>query len=432
MEKYLETSGDIHFSTNQFGDLELTGTMVQYESATRDYWERIGVGGSISSRVEIAHDTIFFGACDMIFYALTLDGKEKWRFPTNGPIMEKAGSSPDSVFFGSADGNVYALTLEGKEKWRFKTQGICPQPPTYHEGRVYVGSTDRNLYCLEAESGRKYWSFRVKDGSILEPIVMDNRITFVAKDNIVYCINLDGKLIWTFPTQGSCNIPQPVNGNMVFGCWDHNVYCVNAATGKLVWKTATHGPAGYASPWKGKIYVMSWDKNVYCLDAATGRKLWTFPVKNYPSFEVPVDDGICAIGTYDGDIYGVDAESGRELWNYKTQGMIVQMVNIGGRVYAGSWDCNLYCLDAKTGKLIWKFHTSMSTPSQIDPPEARDNVTAQVVFQQETPEEKEDRYQMQSSGPGLESQYVAKHTYIQQSKYTKARKIKTMSSGFED
>ena len=76
------------FDTSHFGELELLGTVMQFKESRQNFWNLIGPGGTVTGRVVIQNGTIFIGACDSNFYALSMDGKEKWRFTTKGVVLE--------------------------------------------------------------------------------------------------------------------------------------------------------------------------------------------------------------------------------------------------------------------------------------------------------------------------------------------------------
>jgi hypothetical protein len=89
-------------------------------------------------------------------YALTLEGKEIWRFRTS-EVMGYPLIYKDRIYIGSGDNNFYCLSLDGKEIWRFKTGGYTWFSTVWND-RVYVGSHDCHLYCLDLD-GREIWRF---------------------------------------------------------------------------------------------------------------------------------------------------------------------------------------------------------------------------------------------------------------------------------
>lgn len=116
---------------------------------------------------------------------------------------------------------------------------------------------------------------------------------------------------------------------------DNTVYALDARDGRVRWTFTTDGPVRLAPTVAGgKVYVGSDDGNVYCLGAADGRLLWRFTAAPSPEkvlgngkmislwpvrTGVVVDGGVAyfgagvfpAEGLY---LYGVSAESGTLLW----------------------------------------------------------------------------------------------------------------------
>ena len=381
----------VNLQTDQFGELEVLGAFIQVNEVRANWWEGVGYGGSITGRVNVSGGRVFLGACDKILYCLTMEGEELWRFETKGVILEGPAVSDDMVFLCSTDHNVYGIDKEtGKGLWRFQAKDKIVEMPLYHEGRLYVGGClDRNLYCLDAGNGREIWRFRIKDGAAALPMVHENRIYFGYGGNRFYCLDLNGKIIWTYPTKDTIAAwPAAVYNNKVyFGSWDCNIYCLDLK-GKLVWKFSTPHPVMSPVVWKGRVCFSCWDNNVYCLDSETGSLKWKLDVNGFPGGLTSVYDGFIYVGSTDNNVYAIDIEKGRKAWKYNTNGFVSQIVSFDGRVYAGSWDCNLYCIDAKSGDLIWKFHTSMGSPSKITPPESFVSKSAQVIWQPETEKDK--------------------------------------------
>jgi outer membrane protein assembly factor BamB len=63
------------------------------------------------------------------------------------------------MYIGCYDHYVYAITLDGKEFWRFKTNGGVWWQPVLWENRLYFTSWDCHLYVLDADSGEELWRF---------------------------------------------------------------------------------------------------------------------------------------------------------------------------------------------------------------------------------------------------------------------------------
>ncbi|UCC91901.1 MAG: PQQ-like beta-propeller repeat protein, partial [Candidatus Aenigmatarchaeota archaeon] len=61
---------------------------------------------------------------------------------------------------GAGDGNVYCLSLEGKELWRFKTNGGVYTSVVLIDGALCFGSWDCHLYLADPDTGGEIWRFQ--------------------------------------------------------------------------------------------------------------------------------------------------------------------------------------------------------------------------------------------------------------------------------
>ncbi len=382
------------FDTSQFGDVELLGTVLQFKEAKKSLWEQIGLGGSIVAKAVAYKGRVYFGCCDKNFYCVDRKtGEEVWRFSTNGLMHNESGAAfrDGVVYFCCADGNLYAVDAEsGELRWKFKTRGPLYGDPTTDGDRVYFSSKDGSIYSVNAESGELVWKLDV-NAHTLYPAVHKGRIYAGWRDSTLFCISVEGKVLWKFFAKDDVASWPPAfsEKHIYFGSWDNNLYCIDF-NGKMVW-TFKAGDVSYPPVlYEGKIYFGSRDYCVYCLNAANGSLVWKFKTGGFV-VNITIQNNRIYFGSWDNNVYCLDTATGKEVWKFPTNGFVTTVGVYEGRVYAGSWDCNLYCLDAETGKLLWKFKTSIGTPSTIAPPEAALAKSVEITWAPVT-EEEEKKY----------------------------------------
>ncbi|MBD3267026.1 PQQ-binding-like beta-propeller repeat protein [bacterium] len=96
-----------------------------------------------------------------MLYALNPDsGEVAWTFQTEGyyifgsPTVDGEGV----IYIGDSDGIVYAVSPEGKELWRFPTQGTIASAPVLDaSGKLYVTSYDSHLYAISNPTAVYDW-----------------------------------------------------------------------------------------------------------------------------------------------------------------------------------------------------------------------------------------------------------------------------------
>jgi hypothetical protein len=177
-------------------------------------------------------------------------------------------------------------------------------------------------------------------------------------------------LKWKYETDGPVmSSPAIGYGNIYFGSYDRNYYCLDAQTGDLKWKyTAEWELRDSPAIYNGRMYSGESDGNFYCLDANTGALVWKVPTeKGLITGELPpgetwnprpsptIVDGKVYCGSMDFNVYCIDADTGNVIWKYLTENSIGSTpAVVNGKVYIGSDDGYFYCIDSTTGELVWK------------------------------------------------------------------------------
>jgi len=180
------------------------------------------------------------------------------------------------------------------------------------------------------------------------------------------------ELVWRFKFEDEVRSSPFVSGGLVFvGCYDTNIYALDATRGEFRWKYATEGGIS-SSPtvWQDMVYIGSEDGTLYALDMRRGGVRWTFrtgkPIRSSPRIE----DRVVFVGSDDQHIYAIDGLRGTLIWKYRTWNPIRSSACISGNsIFIGGDDGNVYCLDARTGAVKWKQRTQQpvrSSPAYSD------------------------------------------------------------------
>jgi serine/threonine protein kinase len=224
---------------------------------------------------------------------------------------------------------------------------------------------------VRAQSGegiKPIWQFECEDEIRGSPTYYDGVIYIGCYDNNLYAINAgDGSFLWKYPTDGGIvSKPTVYDNNIYFGSEDHRLHAVFARNGKLNWTYYTQGPIR-SSPHvsEGHIFIGSDDNFIHVVNAVTGRHAWRVdcgaPIRSNPA---TVKD-LLYFGTEAGDVFCMDF-TGSIKWRYKAKRAVTSSpVLHEGVVYFGSVDATLYALNMGTGWVIWRFwlgKPSISTP----------------------------------------------------------------------
>lgn len=180
------------------------------------------------------------------------------------------------------------------------------------------------------------------------------------------------ELVWRFKFEDEVRSSPFVSGGLVFvGCYDTNIYALDATRGEFRWKYATEGGIS-SSPavWQDMVYIGSEDGTLYALDMRRGGVRWTFRTGKAIRSSPRINDRMIFVGSDDQHVYAIDGLRGTLIWKYRTWNPIRSSACISGSsIFIGGDDGNVYCLDSRTGSVKWKQRTQQpvrSSPAYSD------------------------------------------------------------------
>lgn len=316
----------------------------KFKVADPVYDERWKVSKAIMATPAIAKDgTIYINGASSYLHAVNPDGQEKWRFPIkwsndfwNGPNIGADGI----IYIGTArndpkdqdmEAGVYAITPEGKEKWRYpEPSGVTIVPTIAVDGTIYAGaaevSTNKGRIIALDQNGKKKWQFDLEqwlEGSA--SIGDDGTIYSGSKEGFIYAINPDGSEKWCFKTGSGISAVPSIgpDGTVYIGSWDGNFYAFDQKTGQEKWR----------------------------FDVKIGRdpKLFEgYPGKETISSSAALSkDGVIIFADVFDTVYALNTD-GKELWRWKAEegGGFASSPSISkdGTIYIGSESNYLYAI----------------------------------------------------------------------------------------
>jgi len=155
------------------------------------------------------------------------------------------------------------------------------------------------------------------------------------------------------------------NGNLFAATVNGIIYCINQE-GKVVWSYATGANIVSKPAVSGSILVAGTIQgDLIAIDAETGKPLQTLGVNEPVTSQLVIskivtsEDTVDAViaGTSSGTLICCELRSLTEIWrNGDAKWMIeTEPLIVDGRVIYGSWDSYLYCVELESGRIIWKY-----------------------------------------------------------------------------
>jgi eukaryotic-like serine/threonine-protein kinase len=237
-----------------------------------------------------------------------------------------------------------------------------------------TGTLSKITSALPASSAgvKPLWTFKCEDEIRSTPFLNQGSLYIGCYDNNLYALNAaDGQFQWKYAAEGGIvSRPTVFDGNVFFGSEDQRLHVISARTGKVVWTYYTEGKI-YSSPRvsDGHVFFGSDDQDLHAVNANSGRAIWKFST-DAPIHSTPlVANEMVYFGTEAGSFWALDFR-GEMKWRFQAKRGITSSPIIKGQaIFVASTDSTLYSLDSKNGWAIWKFRLgkgSVSSPALAD------------------------------------------------------------------
>lgn len=265
-----------------------TGTMYKIDAKRGTVLKTFHFGsGSLYSTPVGDGDFIYFGVgSSMIAIDVNADTLE-WIFPTGGPVKASPVLFDTLCIFGSADGKVYAVDRidKAQEVWTFNAGGSEEfyTNPTIEDSLIFIGSSNSGgsggaMFAISRLTGTLQWKFPVGGAILSSPVAYHGNVIFGCNDYKLYCLDIpSGFPRWTPMSTKDRIVSSPFVHNQVIyvGSYDYKMYAVHIIDGNLLWEYQTDAIIK-SSPmvYDNKLYFGSHDKYLYCLNVNNGDKIW--------------------------------------------------------------------------------------------------------------------------------------------------------------
>lgn len=330
------------------------------------------VGPIISSPL-FAQGTIYVSTMTGRIFALNPSEKQiKWHLNVGSPIISSpllhngilvAATYDSWIKDTSFAGKNFLLGIDtdgGKQLWRYEVPGdVFSSPCLVDDMMIVVGSINNVVYTLEGQSGNIRWKFETGGEIWSSPSYNGNEIFIGSDDGFIYCLDMDGKLLWKTKLNGMIRSSSPClsfdedqRPSVFIGTYNGGMFCLNQFNGMIRWSKQITKPV-MASPAtiKDKVFFAASDKKLYCFHMKDGSKIWDFETgdKIWSSPSISEYDGIMFLGSLDSHIYGIDINTGRQTWKFPTMNMVDSSAAIASSmIFVGSRDGLLYVFGSES------------------------------------------------------------------------------------
>jgi outer membrane protein assembly factor BamB len=276
------------------------------------------------------------------------------------------------IYAAGADNKLYAFdAIKGTAVPGFpRTIGpaLTFQSPVFANGNIYVASQGAGigkLYAFNGATGAPIAGFpkAVGDGPHGPMAATGNNIYVSGSAGKIFGFNaLTGATLAGFPiaVPGTPNIfggVTAVNGKLLFGADDHNLYSYNAATGAFIGSATLGGAFNYSTPSAsgGTVYAAPTNANHLSNFTEGANLLWDSPFISLGNQggAPAIAYGRVFLSDGSGKAYAFDTATGALKWSTVLGAAAEGSVLVANGVAYASTAFKLFALDAATGAILW-------------------------------------------------------------------------------
>lgn len=276
--------------------------------------------------VAVADGRLYVGNQRGTVYAIdAANGSFLWNWSTDvkgfwgSPIVANG-----SLYVADVRGGLHALDPgDGTHRWVYQTDGqwvVSTPAVDPADGTVYVST----MTPLEIPDGHDefFFDYTGSPGQVFQWFGMNefDRFGALEADGSVEAVDGgtgDGMWSTTLP-DFVVSSPAVVDGRVFVGCWDANLYGLNAPDGTQQWTHETAGPiCGSPTVFDGQVFITSGRGNLYNIDARTGDRNWFLPIDGPVTSAPSITPNAVYVSTNYSGLLAVDIDAGRSLWQHR-------------------------------------------------------------------------------------------------------------------
>ncbi len=286
-----------------------------------------------------------------------------------GTMIGTEGYSPPEQYRGTAEprGDLYALGATLHHLLSGRDPRLEP-PFTFHERPIRLSNPDISpaleaaiMKSLAYDVQERFESATEMAQALSEAVPGGRRVTTGLGTGATGTASYQDVLPkWTFKCEDEVrSSPRMADGVLFVGCYDHNIYALDAADGSFLWKFATEdGIASTPCIYQDLVLIGSEDGSLYALSRQGGRLRWTCPTGGRIRSSARVEYDHAFVGSDDGCLYAINVQSGRVVWKFQSAAPIRSTpLIVSEQVLVGSEDGYVYALAMRSGSITWKYDT---------------------------------------------------------------------------
>jgi len=222
-------------------------------------------------------------------------------------------------------------------------------------GLIFFSTKKGLIYCLDGNKQEVLWKFEAGHPISASPCLGQEHIFFFDRQNSVYCLDKQGRLLWKREIQENISSElRESRGKIYFGTEKGEFLALEAATGNEIWRLKAKGQV-MTEPlfWENSIIFGAGDNKLYVLNL-NGKKTLTVPLPAQIQKGLFINKNFLYFGLSDKTFHCFDLSRLKEKWKIEIGASLVSLpVADEKRIFFLGSNNVLFCLKKKGGEILW-------------------------------------------------------------------------------
>ena len=181
---------------------------------------------------------VFAGGEDLVIALDQLSGRTVWRAPLGATLSGPLHWDSGWVLASTEPGDLVALNMDdGQVLWRSALGSPLAVKPTATDDRLYVALRDGRLAAVDGESGTPIWTVALKQ-DVTGILALEDQLLVGTRANVLHSLSLDrGRINWSQKAGADViGAPAADEDRIYFVAFDNVLRALNRRNGNLLWR----------------------------------------------------------------------------------------------------------------------------------------------------------------------------------------------------
>lgn len=223
------------------------------------------------------------------------------------------------------------------------------------EDKLYFSIKTGKVYCLDVINRKISWEFKTKQSFKTRIYPGKDSVYIVDSDNRLFCISLEGSLLWKAQISGRITSDIKEYGDHVYlGTAAGAFFAYDRSSGERKWRfKAAKGIHSHPAVNRGLVLFGCDDQKIYGLDH-NGNLKFTLECEGKIRSYLLIEGDLLYFSTQEEHFYCYDITKRKRKWKIKCGAQVRSPILFDKeKLFFVAWDSVLYCLNKKKGDILW-------------------------------------------------------------------------------